>query len=130
MLQSWWKLVERKVKVPAFTFSKTKSALAPYINVESDEFLLSKAWNFANNHDLREKVFYCIKSTFYFVSAILSKIVGYWYFQKIPLQLAEWYWNASWCFVYSISNRFQVINWFLLINNALIQHSNMVLSKP
>ena len=49
------------------------------------------------------------KYFFHFLSTVLCKIVGYWYFLKTTPQIAEWYWNACWCAVSFKFNQVQVI---------------------
>ena len=51
-----------------------------------------------------------LKNNFFcFISTVLSKIVGYWYFLKNTPQMAEWYWNPCWCTVSIKISQVQVI---------------------
>ena len=58
---------------------------------------------------LWERGFFTEKQIFYFVSTVLPKILGYWYFLKNPLQIAHWYWAACWCTACFKFNQFKVI---------------------
>lgn len=50
--------------------------LTPYFNVESDQVLLLKAWNFANSIDLWLRGGFSLENRFSILSQVLSKIVG------------------------------------------------------
>ena len=72
-------------------FSSCKfSPLPQHINVESGRILFLKPWNVLNNTDLGNSDIFTEKRIFYFVSTILSKIVGYWYYLKKKNALNCW----------------------------------------
>ena len=74
------------------------------------------------------KRFFRWKIEFLFFLKVLSKIVGYWYFFNILLQITKWYCNVWWCTVCFIFNQFQiteVIIWII----PHIQHQNVLFLK-
>ena len=69
-----------------------------------------------------ERGFFTEKQIFYFVSTVLSKIIGYWYCFKKPSQFPQWYLNACWCTVCFKFRQFQVIK-VTYINECLYSAS-------
>ena len=61
-----------------------------------------------------ERGFFTEKQIFYFVSTVLSKIVGYLYLFKKPSETVEKYCNACWWTVCFKCNQFEVIKMIYL----------------
>ena len=87
-LQTWTKLVETKLENPVNSrndsiFQIPISPLCPPISMLNlAKFCFQKPKTLPTTLILGERGFFTEKQIFYFVSTVLSKIVGYWYFLK------------------------------------------------
>ena len=115
VLQPWTKVIETKVENPRnlktdsiFQISNSPShGPISMLNLAMLSFQMPKTLQ--TTLIWLQGGFFAENYIFYFVSAVLSKITGYWYFLKISPQTAHCYCNACWCTLCFQFNQFRLV---------------------
>ena len=105
VLQPWTKVIETKVENPVNLKNDSIFQISNSPSHESISILNLARLFFQMPKTLQtiliwlQRGFFAENYIFFFVSAVLSKIAGYWYFLKISRQTAHCCWNACCCTV-------------------------------